>query len=220
MEHLTAIATLIGKPDEARLWQEKRAAFYKRLPGRGFGPRRRLNRCRNWCSNGPVPNPQDHAIWVTTALYMDGFLEGDYLASTLRKFDRFYDPSANFAGFGMPKYPDMSYSVYGLLTRGYALRARSVMEACIRDIVRAGCPFAEQYVGDDFRADGVRPSLFGSSMIIDFTLLMNGYKYDRGTPTIALTYPQDSGVSGLMIRAKKIGFCIRMARCCSGKKAC
>jgi hypothetical protein len=104
----------------------------------------------------------------------------------------------------MPKYPDMSYTVYGLLKQGYTSRARGVMEACIRDIVRAGAPFAEQYVGDDFRADGVRPSLFGSSTIIDFTMLMNGYKYDRGTPTIVLTDAQDSGVAGLLIRGKAI----------------
>jgi hypothetical protein len=217
MEHLIAIATLIGKSDEARLWQEKRAAFCKNSQT-WFWATPTTEPVQNWCGNGPIPNPQDHAIWVTTALYMDGFLEGDYLASTLKKFDRFYDPSANFAGFGMPKYPDMSYSVYGLLKRGHAAQARGVMEACIRDIVRAGSPFAEQYVGDDFRADGVRPSLFGSSMIIDFTMLMNGYKYDRGTPTIALTYPKDSGVSGLMIKGKKMDFLYQDGRVLFGEK--
>ena len=201
MEHLADVATLLGKPEEAKQWQAKRAAFYKESQ-KWFWATPTTPPVQNWCGNGPVPNPQDHAIWVTTALYMDGMLEGDYLKSTLAKFDALYDTEANFAGFGMPKYPDMSYSVYGLLKQGYPARARGVMEACIRDIVRAGAPFAEQYVGDDFRADGVRPSLFGSSTIIDFTMLMNGYKYDRGTPTVALTHAQDSGVSGLLIRGK------------------
>jgi len=211
MEHLAEVATLIGKPDEAKLWQEKRMAFYKESQ-KWFWATPTTEPVQNWCGNGPVPNQQDHAIWVTTAFYMDGLLEGDYLASTLKKFDRFYNPDANFAGFGMPKYPDMSYSVYGLLKQGYTARARGVMEACIRDIVRAGAPFAEQYVGDDFRADGVRPSLFGSSTIIDFTMLMNGYKYDRGTPTIALTHAQDSGVSGLLIKGKRFDL-----QCTDGK---
>jgi hypothetical protein len=173
---------------------------------------------QNWCGNGPVPNQQDHAIWVTTALYMDGMLKDDYLKSTLAKFDALYNPNANFAGFGMPKYPDMSYTVYGLLKQGYTSRARGVMEACIRDIVRAGAPFAEQYVGDDFRADGVRPSLFGSSTIIDFTMLMNGYKYDRGTPTIALTDAQDSGVAGLLIRGKTVALMNTHGRVQFGEK--
>jgi hypothetical protein len=201
MEHLAEVATLLGKPEEAKLWQEKRAAFYKESQ-QWFWATPTTPPVQNWCGNGPVPNPQDHAIWVTTAFYMDGMLKDDYLKSTLAKFDKFYNTDANFAGFGMPKYPDMSYSVYGLLKQGYTSRARGVMESCIRDIVRAGAPFAEQYVGDDFRADGVRPSLFGSSTIIDFTMLMNGYKYDRGTPTIALTHEQDSGVAGLLIRGQ------------------
>jgi hypothetical protein len=199
MERLAEIARLLGEPEEAKLWQEKRFAFYKESQ-KWFWATPQTEPVQNWCGNGPVPNQQDHAIWVTTALYMEGLLEGDYLASTLKKFDRFYDPSANFAGFGMPKYPDLSYSVYGLLAHGYAARARDVMEACIRDIVRAGAPFAEQYVGDDFRADGVRPSLFGSSMLIDFTLLMNGYKYDRGQPAVALTSARAGGVAGISIR--------------------
>lgn len=199
MEHLADVATLIGKPEEAKLWRKKRAAFFEEAK-RWFWATPTTEPVQNWCGNGPVPNPQDHAIWVTTALYIGDLLQGDYLASTLKKFDRFYDPSASFAGFGMPKYPDMSYSVYGLLKQGRAAPARGVMEACLRDIVRAGAPFAEQYVGEDFRADGVRPSLFGSSMIIDFTMLMNGYKYDRGRPAVALTSTRAGGVAGISIR--------------------
>jgi len=154
---------------------------------------------------------------VTTGLYMDGLLSGDYLASTVARFDRDYDPNANFAGFFMPKYPDMSYSVYGLLTHGLTGRARGTMEAAVRDIVRAGAPFAEQYVGDDFRADGVRPSLFGSSMILDFTLLMNGYKYDRGAPAAVITAArQEGGVSGLLLRGRRydleLGHAVRFGR--------
>ncbi len=199
MEHLAEIATVLGLPQEAQAWRDKRAAFFEEAK-RWFWATPTTEPVQNWCGNGPVPNPQDHAIWVTTALYIDGLLQGDYLASTLKKFDRFYDTSANFAGFGMPKYPDVSYSVYGLLKQGHAARARGVMEASLRDIVRAGAPFAEQYVGEDFRADGVRPSLFGSSMLIDFTMLMNGYKYDRGRPAVALTSPRAGGVAGLSIR--------------------
>jgi hypothetical protein len=217
MEHLAEVATLLGKPEEAKLWQEKRTAFYKESQ-KWFWATPTTPPVQNWCGNGPVPNQQDHAIWVTTALYMDGMLKDDYLKSTLAKFDALYNPNANFAGFGMPKYPDMSYTVYGLLKQGYTSRARGVMEACIRDIVRAGAPFAEQYVGDDFRADGVRPSLFGSSTIIDFTMLMNGYKYDRGTPTIALTDAQDSGVAGLLIRGKTVALMNTHGRVQFGEK--
>lgn len=148
------------------------------------------------------PREQNNTIWVTTGLYMDGCLAGDYLTSMLARFDADYDPEKSFGGFEMPKYPDMSYSVYGLLKQGYTSRARGVMETAVRDIVRAGAPFAEQYIGDGFRPDGVRPSLFGSSMIIDFTMLLNGYKYDRGFPQFAPSLKEAGGVRGLRLRGR------------------
>ena len=202
MEHVAAIAEILGKPEEAAQWRTKRAAFFDQAKA-WFWQTPTTPPIQNW-NLSYRPNDQDNTVWVTTALYMDGLLTGDYLASTVARFDRDYDPNANFAGFFMPKYPDMSYSVYGLLKHGLTGRARGTMEAAVRDIVRAGAPFAEQYVGDDFRADGVRPSLFGSSMVLDFTLLMNGYKYDRGAPAAVITASgQAGGVSGLLLRGQR-----------------
>lgn len=202
LEHLADIADVLGKPEEAAQWRSKRAAFFEQAKT-WFWKTPTTQPVQNW-HRAKKPRDQDNTVWVTTALYMDGLLTGDYLASTVERFDRDYEPNANFAGFFMPKYPDMSYSVYGLLKHGLTGRARGTMEAAVRDIVRAGAPFAEQYVGDDFRADGVRPSLFGSSMILDFTLLMNGYKYDRGAPAAVITASrQEGGVSGLMLRGRR-----------------
>ena len=202
MEHVAAIAEVLDKPEEAAQWRAKRAAFFNQAKT-WFWQTPTTPPIQNW-NRTCRPNDQNNTVWVTTGLYMDGLLTGDYLASTVARFDGDYDPNANFAGFFMPKYPDMSYSVYGLLKHGLTGRARGTMEAAVRDIVRAGAPFAEQYVGDDFRADGVRPSLFGSSMILDFTVLMNGYKYDRGVPTAVITAAhQAGGVSGLLLRGRR-----------------
>ncbi len=215
MEHVADIADILGKPEDAAQWRSKRAAFFEQAKT-WFWKTPATQPVQNW-HRTKTPRDQDNTVWVTTALYMDGLLRGDYLASTVARFDRDYDPNANFAGFFMPKYPDMSYSVYGLLKHGLTGRARGTMEAAVRDIVRAGAPFAEQYVGDDFRADGVRPSLFGSSMILDFTLLMNGYKYDRGAPAAVITASrQEGGVSGLLLRGRRydleLGRSVRFGR--------
>ena len=202
MEHVASIAEILGKPEEAAQWRAKRAAFFDQAKT-WFWQTPTTPPIQNW-NRTCRPNDQNNTVWVTTGLYMDGLLSGDYLASMVARFDRDFDPNANFAGFFMPKYPDMSYSVYGLLTHGLTGRARGTMEAAVRDIVRAGAPFAEQYIGDDFRADGVRPSLFGSSMVLDFTLLMNGYKYDRGVPAAVITLPrQEGGVSGLLLWGRR-----------------
>ena len=60
----------------------------------------------------------------------------------------------------VPKYPDLSYTVYGLIKHGYNHQAQQMIEVNLRDIVRARASFAEQYVGANFRPDGVRPAMW------------------------------------------------------------
>ncbi|KAA3688815.1 hypothetical protein F3F88_22280, partial [Bacteroides salyersiae] len=166
MEHLMVIAGELGYENDAEIWQQAHQTFSEK--------------CLEWFWRTPQTIPEQNydinsdsgskgnTIWVTTGLYVDGLLKGDYLNSMMKRFDSEYDTDKSFAGFGIPKYPDVSYSVYGLLQHGYVEKAQGVIEANLRDIVRAKATFAEQYVGDDFEPDGVRPSLFGSSTLIDF----------------------------------------------------
>ena len=97
----------------------------------------------------------------------------------------------------------MSYSVYGFIEHGYTIRALGVMEASLRDIARGHAAFAEQYLGDNFKPDGVRPSLFGSSIILDFVLLKNGYMFGDGSPKAVLLPNKAGGVSDILIQEKK-----------------
>ena len=143
-----------------------------------------------------------HTIWVTTCLNVKDYLKGDYLLSTLKKFENDYDTDKSFANFYWPKYPDISYSVYGLIKHGYQDRALGVIEASLRDVVRAHAVFAEQYIGSDFKPDGVYPSLFGSSIIIDFVLMINGYMYGDGMPKGILLQNNGGGVSNIMLENK------------------
>ena len=201
MEHLMVIAGELGYENDAEIWQQAHQTFSEK--------------CLEWFWRTPQTIPEQNydinsdsgskgnTIWVTTGLYVDGLLKGDYLNSMMKRFDSEYDTDKSFAGFGIPKYPDVSYSVYGLLQHGYVEKAQGVIEANLRDIVRAKATFAEQYVGDDFEPDGVRPSLFGSSTLIDFVWLLNGFKYDRGIPECVLLNQKKGGVQNILIRGER-----------------
>lgn len=202
MEHMQEIARLLNQEEEVSYWQQEHTAFWKQ--------------CQDWFWVSPTQPPMQtyntkskahspgHTIWVTTGLYVNTPLKPDYLASFLNRFDKDYDPALPFAGFTLPKYPDLSYTVYGLLNRGEFAKATGVMQANLRDIVKTNAVFAEQYIGQDLQPDGVRPSLFGSSAIIDFCMLLNGYKYDRGKIEVLLPGNQAGGVTNIRMRNKTL----------------
>ncbi|MDL2222275.1 hypothetical protein LJC35_06965 [Parabacteroides sp. OttesenSCG-928-N08] len=177
MEYLQEIALLLGESKEAKEWKKREHDF--------------LQKCYSWFWETPGSMPCQiydlqtgkrewgHTVWVCTGLHVSD-IQGKYAQSLLDRFDRDFDTDKPFGNFDIPKYPDVSYTVYGLLQRGYDRKALETIEVNLRDICRAHASFAEQYIGETFRPDGVRPSLFGSSMVIDFVLLMNNFRYDKG----------------------------------------
>ena len=77
-------------------------------------------------------------------------------------------------------------------------KAENVIDACIRDICRSGGWFSEQYETTDTPyPTGVRPSLFGASMIIDFVMIKNGFRYDMGVPYIQNLFRKAATISGI-----------------------
>lgn len=173
--YLIRITKELGFPGETAFWNGKRKDLFGNYL-RWF-----------WESSRSVPvqmyntrsgqRSSGHTIWVTTGLNVD-LLEGEYLQSMIRYFRSVFRPEKTFGGFPMPKYPDMAFTVRGLLKKGLKKEAQQLMEVNIRDVVRSGAHFSEQYtIGDQPFPDGVRPSLFGMAQLIDFVLLKNGVDY-------------------------------------------
>lgn len=144
-----------------------------------------------------------YPIQITTGLYVNE-LDGDYYESMLGLFYKHYDSDLSFAGFNAPKYPDVDFTLYGLIRKNKTTLARGLLEATIRDIVRANTVFAETYTNDQNPLPGgVRPSIFGMAEIIDFVLLKNGYMFTNGTPCAINIYPEmETGVSRIYNRGK------------------
>lgn len=176
MEYMVEIAQIIGYKDDVKEWKNCIREMKKN--------------CLEWFWETPESLPvqyyniqnesrqKGNTVWVTTGFNVDGLLSGKYKQSMIRLFHENYDIDKPFAGFSIPKYPDMSYTIYGLLKHGYKKEANELIEINIRDIIRANSSFAEQYIGEIPKGDGVRPSLFGASTIVDFVWLLNHYQYD------------------------------------------
>ncbi len=188
---MMTISAILGKYDELEEWKFKHKKFYNDClkwfwPNAGVRPSQTINLETGKRTSG-------HALWITTGLNLQPLLKGDYLKSMMDLFDLYFDPAKPFAGFSMPKYPDLSFTVYGLIKHGYTKKAVQLMEATLRDIVKANGSFAEQYSPDDLKPDGVRPSLFGALSVIDFTLLINGRSYLQPDSINAKRRPDSNG---------------------------
>ncbi len=197
MEHMVTIADILGYKDDARAWRTKHADFLKKCytwfwPTPDSFPNQNYNIQTGKSSAGNV-------LWTASGMYIDG-LDKRHFNSLYKRFNETFDIDKPFLGMPVPKYPDLSYTVYGLIKHGYNHQAQQMIEVNLRDIVRARASFAEQYVGANFRPDGVRPAMFGASVIIDFVMLLNGYKYDRGIPQGVVFQKTPRGVDNILYR--------------------
>lgn len=190
MGYMIDIAKALDMPDAAKEWESERTGY--------------IEQCRKWFWTSPQEIPTSHPnsrprqgnpIMITTAMILPE-IKGDYFEGLLGKFYTYYDTGKAFGNFSAPKYPDMDFTIYGLLQNGKNTLARNMLECNLRDVVRAQRVFAEVYSGLDIPyPSGVRPSIFGAATIIDFSLLKNGYMYREAKQSSVNLYPdEETGV--------------------------
>ena len=121
------------------------------------------------------------ALWILKAMHLPRLRDKESDALK-RLFFSIYNPQKAFGNFpeGV-KAEEMSYLIYGLMDNGLADQAQVLAELSVRDIVRASF-LSEAYNTDRDTGlpfpDGVRPSAFGCSQLIDSVFLMNGIRID------------------------------------------
>jgi hypothetical protein len=201
VEYMILLAKELGLEEDAEEWRIKKESFVEQY--------------KQWFWSTPQDLPcqhinqykgrDTHPIQITTGLYVNE-IDMDYYESLLGLFYKHYDTNQSFAGFNAPKYPDVDFTLYGLIERGKDVLARGLLESNLRDILRADCVYAETYTNDaEPQPGGVRPSIFGLAAMIDFTLLKNGYMFTKGTPTAINIYPESTiGVTHIPYLGKYI----------------
>lgn len=194
LAYMRDISKIVMNEDTAAIWEQKRINFYEASKSWFWAtPSAKPVQYYNTASHLRVPG---NAGWVTTGFYVD-LLTGDQLTGMNNLFNDNFGSAYNFYQSGVPKYPDLSYTVYGLIARGNKTAAEAIVDASIRETVLANM-FSEVYnsVGATYPW-GVRPSLFGANQVIDFVWLKNGFDYDKGFPHVVKLFDGTRGVSNL-----------------------
>lgn len=202
MAYARDLAEVLRIPADVKQWETQRNDLYPQY--------------LQWFWPTPATQPSEYydittgerqagaPIWVSTGLHLDLLSTGAYLSSLEQRFLAGYDPNGTFCSFVYAKYPDLSYTVYGLLERGMRDEAEVLTNAAIRDVTRANM-FSENYFEGDFPTpSGVRPSLFGDCTIIDMVWLKNGYRMDAGWPAFVRLAESRGGIDGITIRGRSL----------------
>lgn len=194
LAYMRDISRIVMNEDSAAVWEQKRINFYNASKSWFWStPSAKPVQYYNTATLGRVPG---NTGWVTTGLYVD-LLTGDQLTGMNNLFNDSFSNAYNFYQPGVPKYPDLSYTIYGLITRGNKTAAETMVDAAIRETVITNM-FSEVYNGIGATYPwGVRPSLFGANQVIDFVWLKNGFDYDKGFPHVVNLFDGTRGVSNL-----------------------
>jgi hypothetical protein len=186
MDYMRQIAEALGMDAAAKEWTKKRTDY--------------IAQSKKWFWKTPQDLPASHPnekpgfgnqMMIMTASYIPE-ITGDYFDGLLGIFYKSYDTDKSLAGFADPKYPDVDFTIYGLIQHKKNILAQGMIECYLRDVVRSQAVFAESYNALDMPyPNGVRPSLFGVAAMIDFTLLKNGYMYSKVAPCPVDLYPEE-----------------------------
>lgn len=169
--YLVDISEILNMREEADIWK----SVYKKL----------MENYTGWFWEKPEDIPYQHydissgirktghTSWVFSGMYLPD-LGKNYETSLLNAFVKEFDTDQPFGGLSMPKYPEITFDIWGLLNKGYHELAEKLMEVCIRDITLANF-FSEQYDEIEFPyPTGVRPSIFGCALLIECVLMRCG----------------------------------------------
>jgi hypothetical protein len=184
IEYAARIADALGRPDESAFWRAKAPPMIDEMNCWFFSDPKELHQYffTNSATFATQKRNEVRPIMILTALGLPG-LPPSMQERLQRLFAAQHKPDAAADGFNYLKYPDNDFVAYGLIEH-HNLQAREYLEAVLRDLIRGG-EFAETLENGDGQnpvTGGVKPSLFDAMNIIEFTWLLNGIRYDSGTP--------------------------------------
>ncbi len=184
IEYAARITEALGRPDESAFWRAKAQPMIANMNRWFFSDPEELHQYyfTNSGTHATAKRNEVRPIMVLTALGLP-VLPPAMQERLEQLFAAQHKPDAAADGFNYLKYPDNNFVAYGLIDH-HNLQAREYLEALLRDLIRGG-EFAETLEGGDGKnptTGGVKPSLFNAMNIIEFTWLLNGIRYDSGSP--------------------------------------
>ncbi len=173
IEYMQKIAAILGKDEDVASWELKHEDLLQMFYLWNFDEQ---GNAYQYCNKINYARSAGCALWTTKGLLVEG-LDEQHKNYLLARLKTEYSQTGVFANLTGVKYPPYTHTVLGLFKVGETVMARIMVELAARDIVRVGM-LSENYTRyPDPTPTGVRPAMFGTAMMIDSVLMMNGFNY-------------------------------------------
>jgi hypothetical protein len=203
MLYAQRIADALQMPQESAFWQTERQNFFQQA--------------LIWFWATPTSQPslsydtqtgqRDTGLYmmIMTGLHVD-LLQGSYLTAMLQELAAQEQLNQAFLGLPTapaPKFPNLSYLIYGLLDQGRLDEAVQVVGS-IAQVISNTNFISEGYTTPGGQAAGVTFSLFGVCALVDAIWMMNGYRADQGWPNVVNLNMGNGGIQNLQLRGQRL----------------
>lgn len=187
------ICAVLGRWEDIALWRRLRLEMGEKARSWFFTPDDGdpADKIYNSCfpeqgSHYFADRTEDVENYICPALYAD--LPDDLSDRMIEHFLALYRQDADLSGFDFYKFGDGCNVAYGLYERSLEdPRLTGKWEvytaAVIRNVILSG-EFSEECRPNLYHPQGVTPSSFGASTLIEFTYMQNGVRIDLGRPSL------------------------------------
>ena len=183
LDYAVRIASVLGLEKDAAFWREMSA--------------REIENYRNWFFSGDgdpanfyFTEKQTHTFkdrqdqkpcYILSGLGYRG-MPTDLVERLQNYYKKICNPAEPLLGFQYLKYGESSFIAYGMQDRGMTPGTDQFLDQCLIATIRPGGDFGEvlEISKGNLVVTGVQPSLFLALQTIDFTLMKNGIRIDRG----------------------------------------
>lgn len=201
LDYAIKITNALGMPDEATRWrqeQQNAAADYRRW----FWPAPGGTVYQIYVSDTNRGSPDNP--WSLQGLQISpSLLPPEDSRALLTLYKKTLNPALPFLVPGRTRFGDLNPIARGLFRHGQVTEAAQLMDACLRDVTRAG-EFSENYAQvNPPTPGGVCPSAFGARLMTDSVFWHNGVVLDEGLPVL-LGLPGAAGVDNVPIHGDPI----------------
>ncbi|OXU15312.1 hypothetical protein [Sedimentisphaera salicampi] len=181
VKHAIKIAETLGKDEDVQMWQRRYKAMipkYRKWLFHTDGSYTENFYFTDRGKHSHPSRPNSEQSYVLKGLYISDLPE-KMNQDLIRYYEDVHNHNERLVGFDFIKYPEAQYIALGLIEQGLHEKAQEFINAIIRDTVITG-EFTEVLEKGNTEPAGVVPSLFTAVQMIDFTLMKNHIRLDKG----------------------------------------
>jgi hypothetical protein len=172
----------LGNKEDIAMWEEKQQQMIEHMKKWFYETDKIYN---FYFENTSLHSSEYRSGSEPEELYVCENLVNEYPTDMEERLVQYYKdihkPELELVGFPWMKYGSGVNIACGLLEKGLYKEAMEFIDSCLRHALSC-YDFCEILKPDSYDVNGVNPSSFNANLIIDFTWLKNGMRYEKGLP--------------------------------------